>query len=77
MKYIELYLNKRKEELEKEKEKEIEEFKERYRECIANKDYEGLIEDCVCSYYPTIDWVNMRLEEIEKLREDVLGSDKE
>mgnify|MGYP003302995888 CR=1 FL=1 len=77
MRYIELYLNEREKELKKEKEKEIAKFISQYRDCTTNEQYETLIEDCNCSYNPTIDWVNMRLDEIKKLREDLVGSDKE
>lgn len=77
MKYIDLYLTKRKEKLEKEKDEIIAEFKERYKNCIKNEDIETLIEDCACDYNIRIDWRNMRLDEIKKLREDLVGSDKE
>lgn len=72
MKYIELYLNKRKEELEKQKKDEIETFKKRYRDCQNDNDIENLLEDVVCDYYIMIDNYNMRLQEIENLRNDLI-----
>ena len=77
MKYIELYLNEREKELNKEKEKEIADFISQYKNCATNEHYENLIDGCACNYGITIDLINMRLEEIEKLRADLLGSDKE
>lgn len=73
MKYIELYLNQRQEELEKEKAGHIERFLKEYKQ----GDYEELIENVFCDYYIMIDSINMRLDEIERLRVDLLGSDKE
>lgn len=72
MKYIDLYLNKRNEELEKIKSKIIEELKERYKNCIKTEDFEGLIEDCACDYNLRIDWINMRLDELERLKKDLI-----
>lgn len=77
MKYIELYLNQRKEELEKDKERIIEEFKEKYKKCITTTDYQELIDDCACCYDYELTWDDMKLKEVERLREDLLGSDKE
>lgn len=79
MKYIDLYLNKRQEELEKEKADIIAKFKEQYKDCITNEDIETLIEDCTCNYNLRIDWINMRLDELEGLRKDLIldkGSDE-
>lgn len=72
MKYIEVYLNERKEELENEKYNIIIEFIERYKECIANEDIETLIEKCACNYNVRIDWINMRLDELKRLKEDLI-----
>lgn len=72
MKYIDLYLSKRKEGLENEKDNIIAEFKERYKDCITNEDIETLIEDCACDYNVRIDWINMRLDELEGLRKDLI-----
>ena len=72
MKYIELYLNGRKEELEKEKNEIIEELKERYKNCIKTEDFEGFVEDCNCDYVTRIDWINMRLDELRRLKEDLI-----
>lgn len=75
MKYIELYLNKRKEELEKLKKEEIEKFKKEYRNCIDDNDIENLMENVVIGYYIMIDSYNMRLQEIENLRNDLIPKD--
>lgn len=72
MKYIDLYLTKREEELENEKKEIIEEFKEHYKKCSTNEDIETLIEDCTCDYNLRIDWINMRLDELKKLRNDLI-----
>lgn len=72
MKYIDLYLNGRKEELEKEKNEIIEELKERYEICIKTEDFEGFIEDCACDYTLRIDWINMRLDELKRLKKDFM-----
>lgn len=72
MKYIELYLNKRKEELEKLKKEEIDKFKKEYRNCVDDNDIENLMENVVVSYYIMIDSFNMRLQEIENLRNDLI-----
>lgn len=72
MKYIDLYLSKRKEELENEKENIIAQFEIRYESCTTNEDIENLIEDCTCDYNLKIDWINMRLDELEKLRKDLI-----
>ena len=77
MKYIELYLNQRQKELEEEKERIIWEFKTQYKNSITNESIEELIENCAVDYYIRIDWANKGLEEVKKLREDLLGSDKE
>lgn len=76
MKYIELYLSERQKELEQEKEKEIERFKKEYRNANNVKDIEMVLENVVCDYWIMIDTINMRLSEIEKLREDLLGGDE-
>lgn len=72
MKYIELYLNKRKEELENLKKEEIDKFKKEYRNCQDNDDIENLMENVVCDYYIMVDSYNMRLQEIENLRNDLI-----
>ena len=72
MKYMELYLNQRKEELEKLKKEEIDKFKKEYRNCVNDNDIENLMEDVVVSYYIMIDSYNMRLQEIENLRNDLI-----
>ena len=72
MKYIELYLNERKEELEKLKKEEIEKFKNEYRNCVNDDDIENLMEDVVVGYYIMIDSYNMRLQEIANLRNDLI-----
>lgn len=72
MKYIELYLNKRKEELEKLKKEEIVKFKKEYRNCIDDNDIENLMEKVVIDYYIMVDSYNMRLQEIENLRNDLI-----
>lgn len=72
MKYIELYLNKRKEELEKLKKEEIDKFKKEYQNCINDDDIENLMEDVVIGYYIMIDSYNMRLQEIKFLRNDLI-----
>ena len=69
MKYIELYLNKRQEELEKEKAEHIERFKKEYQ---TTSDMEDLLENVVCDYYIMIDSLNMRIDEIKKLRKDLI-----
>ena len=75
MKYIELYLQQRQEELEKKKKEEIEAFKKEYRSCLNDNDIENLLENVVCDYYIMIDSYNMRLEEISLLREDLIPKD--
>lgn len=77
MKYIELYLNKRQEELEKQKEEEISRFKREYRNANNNDDIESLLENVVCDYYIMVDSINMRLKEIEDLRNDLIPKNKE
>ena len=72
MKYIELYLNQRKEELEKLKKEEIDEFKKEYRNCVDDNDIENLMENVVVDYYIMIDSFNIRLQEIENLRNDLI-----
>ncbi|MBR1653653.1 MAG: hypothetical protein IJ690_01985 [Clostridia bacterium] len=72
MKYIELYLNERKEELEKLKKEEIEKFKDEYQNCVNDDDIENLMEDVVVGYYIMIDSYNMRLQEIANLRNDLI-----
>lgn len=72
MKYIELYLNKRKEELEKLKKEEIDRFKKEYQNCINDNDIENLMEDVVADYYIMVDSYNMRLQELENLRNDLI-----
>lgn len=72
MKYIEIYLNEKQKELEQLKQKEIDEFRDRYRKCENNNDYELLIEDTYYSYYTSIDDYNTRLKEIENLRNDLI-----
>ena len=75
MKYIEIYFNKRKEELEKLKKEEIEKFKKEYRNCENDNDIENLMEDVVVDYYIMIDSYNMRVQEIENLRNDLIPKD--
>lgn len=75
MKYIELYLKQRQEELEEKKKEEIEAFKKEYRSCLNDNDIENLLENVVCDYYIMIDSYNMRLEEIRLLREDLIPKD--
>ena len=72
MKYIELYLNQRKEELEKLKKEEIDKFKKEYLNCVDDNDIENLMENVVIGYYIMIDSFNMRLQEIENLRNDLI-----
>lgn len=72
MKYIEIYLNERQKEIEQLKQKEIDEFKEEFRKCKDNNDYENLIENVYIEYYTMIEDYNLRLKEIENLRNDLL-----
>jgi len=72
MKYIEIYLNERQKETEQLKQKEIDEFKEKFRNCEDNADYENLMEDVYIEHYIMIDDYNIRLKEIERLRNDLI-----
>lgn len=72
MKYIEIYLNERKKEIEQLKQQKIDEIKERFRNCEDNEDYEILIEDIYFDYHDDIYDCNRRLMEIGLLREDLI-----
>lgn len=76
MKYIEICLSERQKEIEQLKQKEIDEFKEKYRNCKNNEDYEILIEDVYVEHYIVINDYNMRLKEIENLRNDLIPKEK-
>lgn len=72
MKYLNLYLDERQKEIEQLKQKEIDEFKEKFRNCEDNAHYESLIEDVYLEHYTMIYDYNMRLQEIEILRNDLI-----
>lgn len=74
MKYIEIYLNERQKELEKAKEEYIKQLKKEYEKCTVFDDF---INDIDCNYSIIINGINIRLNEIKKLKDDLLGSDKE
>jgi len=69
MNEIEKYLNERQIELEKDYAFEIQRFKMQNKKSKSIIEIETLIEDVYCSYFPTIDNINIRLNEIIRLKE--------